>query len=302
MSTFDVTTSSVSKSNVSTSELTTSGPIGDVSALLAIMQRLRDPETGCPWDVAQNFASVAPYTIEEAYEVADAIDRDDMQALRDELGDLLLQVVFHARMAEEAGSFNFADVVMAIFDKMTRRHPHVFAGASVADAEAQSRAWELQKKQERRATDPDGSTLAGIARGVPEWQRAIKLQKRAALVGFDWPDPAPVIDKLHEEIEEVRVELAAVANAPAEAAAQARLQDEIGDLLFVAANLARHAKVDPGSALRHANAKFERRFRAMEALAIADGVSLDGLDLAAQDGYWNRVKAEERKAVSNTDM
>jgi nucleoside triphosphate diphosphatase len=268
----------------------------DIGQLLDIMRRLRDPEGGCPWDVRQDFASIAPYTIEEAYEVADAIGRGDMADLRDELGDLLLQVVFHARMAEEAGHFDFGDVVAAISDKMLRRHPHVFGHATVGDAEAQSRAWEEHKRAERAARGDDDSALAGIPRGLPEWQRALKLQKRAATVGFDWPSIAPVIDKLHEEIEEVRAELAALDGDEDESTVRQRLQDEIGDLLFVVANVARHAKVDPGSALRVANAKFERRFRRMEALAVADGGALAGLDLEQQDAYWNRAKAEERGA------
>jgi ATP diphosphatase len=245
--------------------------------------------------VQQTFATIAPYTIEEAYEVADAIDRNDMGDLRDELGDLLLQVVFHARMAQEQGAFDFAGVVAAINDKMLRRHPHVFAGTTVAGVEAQTAEWEAHKRRERDAAgDADGSALAGIARGLPEWQRATKLQKRAARVGFDWPGPAPVIAKLHEEIEEVRVEFDAVAADPADAAAQARLEDEIGDLLFVCANLARHARVDTGTALRRANAKFERRFRLMETLAAEDGVELSALPLEAQDGYWDRAKQQER--------
>jgi ATP diphosphatase len=268
----------------------------DINDLLAIMARLRDPERGCPWDVAQTFATIAPYTIEEAYEVADAIDRNDLEDLRDELGDLLLQVVFHARMAQEAGAFEFSDVVAAISDKMTRRHPHVFADAVVADAAAQSRAWDTHKRAERSAAgDGDASVLAGIARGLPEWQRALKLQQRAARVGLDWPGPAPVIAKLQEEIEEVRIEFAAVATTPDDLDAHTRLEDEIGDLLFVCANLARHAKVDPGNALRRANRKFERRFRAMEALATSDGVALDALPLDEQDCYWNRVKEEEKQ-------
>ncbi len=270
-----------------------------IDALLAVMARLRDPQTGCPWDVAQDFATIAPYTIEEAYEVADAIDRGDLAALRDELGDLLLQVVFHARMAEEAGHFDFAAVVAAICDKMIRRHPHVFAGASVADAEAQTREWEAHKRAEREAAGGDRSALAGIARGLPEWQRAIKLQKRAATLGFDWPGPAPVIDKLHEEIEEVRAEFAALAEHPEDPAVRDRLEDEIGDLLFVAANLARHGRVDPGTAMRRANAKFERRFRRMEQLAAADGIDLSTLPLDAQDRYWDRAKAEERDPAAS---
>jgi ATP diphosphatase len=273
-----------------------SGATGDVARLLEIMARLRDPHGGCPWDVEQTFATIAPYTIEEAYEVADAIDRGDMHDLRDELGDLLLQVVFHARMAEEQGAFDFAGVVAAIVDKMVRRHPHVFAGADrEADGEAQLREWEALKRGEREAAGKgDASALAGIARGLPEWQRAIKLQKRAATVGFDWPGPGPVIAKLHEEIEEARAEFAAVAAAPGDAAARDRLEDEIGDLLFVCANLARHARVEPGTALRRANAKFERRFRAMEALAAADGVQLKDLPLDAQEAYWVRAKIAER--------
>ena len=268
--------------------------VGDVRRLLEIMARLRTPVTGCPWDLEQDFSTIAPYTIEEAYEVADAIDRGDLPALKDELGDLLLQVVFHARMAEEQGAFAFAEVVEAICDKMVRRHPHVFGDASFADAEAQTANWEQIKRAERAdAGDADASALAGIARGMPEWQRAVKLQSRAAKVGFDWPGPQPVIDKLHEEIDEVRVEFAAVAADPADVEAQARLQEEIGDLLFVAANLARHAKVDVGSALRGANHKFERRFRRMEALAEADGVRLHDLPLDAQDGYWERAKRGE---------
>ncbi len=271
--------------------------MAEISELLAIMARLRDPERGCPWDVKQDFASVAPYTVEEAYEVADAIQRGDMADLRDELGDLLLQVVFHARMAQEAGHFEFADVVAAINDKMVRRHPHVFGDvAAQADAEAQLANWEDLKRQERLARgEADTSALAGIARGLPEWQRAVKLQKRGATVGFDWPGPTPVIAKLHEEIEEVRVEFDAV--AAGDPAARDRLEDELGDVLFVVANLTRHAKVDFGAALRRANHKFERRFRRMEQLAQAEGLTLESLDLAAQDAYWNRAKAEEKAGL-----
>jgi ATP diphosphatase len=268
----------------------------DITRLLDIMARLRDPRNGCPWDLAQDFSTIAPYTIEEAYEVADAIDRGDLDDLKDELGDLLLQVVFHARMAQELGAFGFGDVVEAISDKMTRRHPHVFAGMSIADSDALNAMWDAEKKKERLAKQgvhADLSALAGIARGLPEWQRALKLQKKAANVGFDWPSHAPVIDKLHEEIEEVRVEFAARDAAPDDAAVQERLEEEIGDLLFVAANLARHAKVDPGSALRRANLKFERRFRTMEALSQADGTALAGLSLEAQDAYWERAKRGE---------
>jgi ATP diphosphatase len=263
----------------------------DIARLLGIMARLRDPDGGCPWDLEQDFSSIAPYTIEEAYEVADAIDRGDLAALKDELGDLLLQVVFHARMAEEQGAFAFGDVVAAICDKMVRRHPHVFGDAEVADAQAQTASWEAIKRAEREAAGgTDTSALAGISRGLPEWQRAVKLQDRAARVGFDWPGPAPVLAKLAEELEEVRAEFEAAAATPGDPAVGARLQEELGDLLFVAANLARHAKVDVGAALRGANLKFERRFRAMEAMAKAGGVRLEDLPLEAQDRYWERAK------------
>ena len=267
-----------------------------IQRLLAIMARLRDPQGGCPWDLKQNFATIAPYTIEEAYEVADAIDRGDLDDLKDELGDLLLQVVFHARMAEEQGAFAFPDVVDAISDKMERRHPHVFAGMSIADSDALNAMWDAEKKRERLAKQGDAadtSALAGIARGLPEWQRAVKLQKKAATVGFDWPGPAPVIEKLKEELDEVQAEFVALAAAPQDPAVRERLEEELGDLLFVAANLARHAKVDPGAALRRANHKFERRFRMMETMAAADGVRLADLPLDAQDAYWNRAKATE---------
>jgi nucleoside triphosphate diphosphatase len=264
----------------------------DIKTLIDIMAKLRDPNGGCPWDVKQNFSSVAPYTIEEAYEVADAIDRNDMADLKDELGDLLLQVVFHARMAEEAGHFTFSDVVESICDKMVRRHPHVFGSATVEDADEQTRLWEAQKKREREAKlgVNDDSVLSGVSRGMPEWQRAVKLQKRAATVGFDWPDPNPVFDKLHEEIEEVREEFA-------KGIGHTALEDEIGDVLFVCANLTRHAKVDFGNAMRRANQKFERRFRRMEVLVQAQGGQLANLDLSQQDALWNHAKREEKAGV-----
>jgi ATP diphosphatase len=256
--------------------------------LLAIMARLRDPQGGCPWDLQQDFSTIAPYTIEEAYEVADAIDRQDWHDLRDELGDLLLQVVFHAQMAKEAGLFDFADVAHAISDKMIRRHPHVFGDVSYDDVEAQKEAWEAIKAEERAAKGErhDDSALAGVSRGLPEWKRALKLQQRAAKVGFDWPNAQPVLDKLAEEIEEVREEFAAGAD-------KARLQDEIGDALFVLVNLARHADVDFSQALRHANAKFERRFRAMEKIALEEGKPLAERELEAQEALWQRVKGDE---------
>ncbi|HUA78836.1 MAG TPA: nucleoside triphosphate pyrophosphohydrolase [Dyella sp.] len=256
--------------------------------LLAIMARLRDPERGCPWDIKQDFSTIAPYTVEEAYEVADAIDRQDWHDLRDELGDLLLQVVFHAQMAQEQGLFDFDDVAHAISEKMVRRHPHVFGDATYADLDEQKRAWDEIKASERaqKGAAHDGSVLAGVSRGQPEWQRALKLQQRAATVGFDWPDHRPVIGKLHEELAEVDAEFEAGADA-------SRLEDEIGDVLFVAVNLARHAKVDFVRALKHANAKFERRFRRMEQLTAQDGKPLSALNLTEQEALWQRAKAEE---------
>ncbi|MCZ8166791.1 nucleoside triphosphate pyrophosphohydrolase [Silanimonas sp.] len=265
-----------------------------IETLLAVMARLRDPERGCPWDVKQDFASIATYTIEEAYEVAEAIDRGDLGDLKDELGDLLLQVVFHAQMANEHGAFGFADVVAAINDKMIRRHPHVFGDASVEDADAQTAAWEKMKAAERAAKRRDmhapPSALDDVPKALPEWQRALKLQKRGANVGYDWPDATPVIAKLEEELEEVREALA----MPPSPERQDAVEDEIGDLLFVAMNLARKAKVDPGTALRRANAKYERRFRQMEALARAQGREFSALSLEEQSALWNEAKRIER--------
>lgn len=261
-----------------------------IDRLLALMADLRDPDGGCPWDLQQDFSSIAPYTIEEAYEVAEAIDRGDLHDLRDELGDLLLQVAFHAQMASEQGLFGFEDVAQAITEKMVRRHPHVYAQARADDAGQVLGNWEAIKRAERQARgEHDTSALAGISAGLPEWLKATKLQARAARTGFDWPGPAPVLDKLAEEMDEVRAEFERGPVADNHAA----LEEEIGDLLFVAANLARHAKVDPGAALRRANLKFERRFRAMEALAAAQGQDFAGLDLVAQEALWQQVKATE---------
>lgn len=257
--------------------------------LARIMARLRDPDGGCPWDLEQDFSTIAPYTIEEAYEVADAIERGDMGELRDELGDLLFQVMFHSRMAEEAGAFALADVVAAINDKMIRRHPHVFGEKDVRSAHEQTVAWEVMKAAERaRKAAPEGpaSALDGVARALPALLRAEKLQKRAARTGFDWTETPPIFDKLEEEVAEVK---AAIAGGGAD-----EIEDEVGDLLFVAANLARRLNVDPEQALRKANAKFERRFRAMEAAAAAEGVDFASLSLDAQEAYWQRVKAAER--------
>jgi MazG family protein len=265
----------------------------NIARLLRIMAKLRSPEGGCPWDVEQTFETIAPHTIEEAYEVADAIQRGDMADLKDELGDLLFQVVFHARMAEEAGQFDFPDVAKAISNKMVERHPNVFGEASVATAAAQTEAWEVRKAQERsRKAVSEGrnapSALDGVIAGLPALVRALKLQKRAARVGFDWPDPAPVRAKIDEELAEIDRELAS-GHAPD------RLEDEIGDLLFVCVNLARHLSVDPESALRRSNLKFETRFRRIEALAAAQGRTLDALTLAEMDALWDRAKADEAK-------
>lgn len=267
----------------------------DIQTLLQIMARLRDPQGGCPWDLEQDFASIAPYTVEEAYEVADAIDRNDLPDLKDELGDLLLQVVFHAQMASEQGAFNFGDVVASISNKMIRRHPHIFADTEVSDSDEVLANWDEIKRSERAAKgEQDASALAGISRGLPEWLRATKLQSRAARTGFDWPDAVPVLDKLREEIDEVQAEFELAATGVDN---QVRLQEELGDVLFVCANLARHAKVDSGTALRHANHKFERRFRAMEALAAEQGKAMSQLDLQQQEALWLQVKQHEKDAA-----
>jgi ATP diphosphatase len=256
--------------------------------LLAIMARLRSPD-GCPWDRQQTFATIAPYTIEEAYEVADAIERGDLDDLKGELGDLLFQVVFHAQMASEAGSFDFEAVAGAICDKLTRRHPHVFGHAEPLSVAEQSAAWEEIKAAERATAD--ASALHGVPNGFPALLRAHKLSKRAARVGFDFEHPGQCADKVDEELAEVR---AAASNGARDVkGAAAEIFEEIGDLLFAAANLARKLDVDAEAALRAANAKFERRFRAMEALAVQRGHVFAELDLAAQEGLWQAVKRGE---------
>jgi nucleoside triphosphate diphosphatase len=262
----------------------------DLPRLLEIMARLRDPEHGCPWDLEQSFASIAPYTIEEAYEVAEAAERGEPEALKDELGDLLLQVVFHARMAEEARQFAFNDVARGIADKMIRRHPHVFADVEVDGAAAQTVAWEAQKAEERRAKaaaagHPE-SALDGVGLGLPALTRAEKLQKRAARVGFDWPSTPPVFDKIEEEIAELRAEIDG-------GGMPERIADELGDLLFAVVNLARRLSVDPEQALRHANRKFERRFRAIEERLAVAGKPITDATLDEMEAEWERVKAEE---------
>ena len=262
-----------------------SSPAQALLRLLATMARLRDPVGGCPWDQVQSFETIAPYTIEEAYEVADAIRRGDRAALLDELGDLLFQVVYHARIAEEEGSFSFVDVAESIHRKMVSRHPHVFGDATARDAAAQTAAWEVQKAAERAARAETG-TLAGIPAGLPALMRANKLTRRAARVGFDWPDAAGVLDKLEEEAADLRAELPA--------ADPARLADEVGDLLFVLANLARKLDLDPEECLRGANAKFERRFSGVEQRLAAKGMAPGDVGLEAMEVEWQAVKVAEK--------
>jgi MazG family protein len=256
-----------------------------IDGLLDIMATLRDPERGCPWDIEQNFASIAPYTIEEAYEVADAIDRNDLPDLRDELGDLLLQVVFHAQMAGEIGAFDFHDVVSAISDKMIRRHPHVFGPERGAAAELQGNAWEVHKAAERAARGGDTSAVAGIGQALPALIRAEKLGKRAALAGLDWQDAEGVINKVREELDELSAALARRKHAAVE--------EELGDLLLACASLARHCEVDPEQALRQACRKFETRFRRVEAAVRQAGLEWGDLSPKQLDARWESVKATE---------
>jgi nucleoside triphosphate diphosphatase len=261
----------------------------DLPRLLEVMARLRDPARGCPWDREQSFRTIAPYTIEEAYEVAEACERGDAAALKDELGDLLFQVVFHARMAEEDDLFAFNDVALAITEKMLRRHPHVFGDAVIADAAAQTTAWEEHKAAERAASaNITVSALDGVGTGFPALTRALKLQRRAARVGFDWPDVPPIFDKIDEEMGELRREIATNA-------APARLEDEIGDLLFAVVNLARRLAVDPEQALRGTCRKFGRRFRHLEAVLAGEGSSPMERSLAELEALWQQAKTEERQ-------
>jgi ATP diphosphatase len=270
-------------------------PSRDISRLIEIMARLRTPVTGCPWDLEQNFVTVAPYTIEEAFEVADAIARNDLTDLRDELGDLLLQVVYHARMGEEQKAFDFGDVVEAITKKMIRRHPHVFGDkdGKVSSADVKG-AWDRIKAEERaeRATqkaDADGepsSLLAGVKTGQPALARAVALQRKASTVGFDWNDPRAVLQKIREEADEI--ETALYRGNPDE------LAEETGDILFAVVNLARHLDVDPGTALRITNAKFERRFAFIERTLAAQGRSLQEASLDEMDELWTQAKREEK--------
>ena len=259
--------------------------------LLEIMARLRDPDGGCPWDIEQTFATIAPYTVEEAYEVADAIERGDLADLKEELGDLLLQVVYHARMAEEAGAFDFAQVAAAIADKMVRRHPHVFGADEVKDAAVQTQRWEAIKAGERAAKGARSgqapSALDGVPMALPALTRATKLTRRAARVGFDWPTTGEVIAKIREELAELEVEIAADDLAKA--------REEMGDLLFACANLARKLDVEPEDALRATNAKFFRRFAHIEDRLGKQGLTPDQSNLEQMDGLWNEAKRLERK-------
>jgi MazG family protein len=263
----------------------------EISRLIKVMARLRDPESGCPWDIEQTFETIAPYTIEEAYEVAEAIAQQDMPALKEELGDLLLQVVYHSRMAEEEGNFDFDSVAKTITDKMIRRHPHVFGDDSVATADAQTANWETQKAAERaKKAEADGlrpSAIDGVPLPLPALTRAEKLTKRAARVGFDWPNVSQVFDKLTEEIGELRAEIDR--GAPAD-----RLEDELGDMLFCVANLARHLKVDPEEALRSTNRKFERRFRAVEDSFAAEDRDIAEVSLDEMEERWQSAKTTVR--------
>jgi nucleoside triphosphate diphosphatase len=262
-----------------------------LTSLLELMARLRDPQRGCPWDREQTFASIAPYTIEEAYEVADAIEREHREQLRDELGDLLFQVVFHARMAQERGWFDFAQVARAIEEKLVRRHPHLFAGAVIAPEEL-VRVWERQKAEERAAAAAGGggsAVLAAIPRAFPALTRAEKLSRRAARVGFDWPDAQAVRAKVLEEVAEIDAAVAAAPSAPLPHRGAA-IAEELGDLLFAIVNWSRHLQVDAEAALRAANGKFERRFEAMEALAAERGRPLEELSAAEWDELWRASK------------
>ncbi len=272
-------------------------PSRDISGLIEIMQALRTPQTGCPWDLEQNFATIAPYTIEEAYEVADAIARGDLEDLRDELGDLLLQVVFHARMAQEQGAFEFADVVQSITEKMLRRHPHVFGDEEADRPDAVRGLWEdikakekadKAKRQAERGTTKPESALAGVPAALPALMRAQKLQSKAGRVGFDWNDPQAVLAKIREETDEIAVALARGDRAAA--------GEEVGDLIFAAVNLARHLDCDAESAVRTTNQKFERRFGSIEAALARQGRGPTDATLQEMDDLWNAAKRDERSA------
>jgi ATP diphosphatase len=256
-----------------------------INQLIEIMQALRDKQTGCPWDIEQDFRSISPYTVEEAYEVADAIERNNMADLKDELGDLLFQVVFHAQMAREIGAFDFADVVAAINDKLVRRHPHVFADEKVESIEHQTERWEQHKQNERdNKSDKESiSVLDGIASSLPALRWSQKIQKRAARTGFDWPSISPVFDKLEEEVAELKEEIGRADN-------QERIIDEYGDVLFVCVNLAMHLDINAEESMRYANRKFIGRFQTMERLISQDNKSFDDLSLEQMEAYWQKSK------------
>ncbi|MBS0333142.1 MAG: nucleoside triphosphate pyrophosphohydrolase [Proteobacteria bacterium] len=260
--------------------------------LLAIMARLRDPSDGCPWDLEQTFETIAPYTVEEAYEVADAIERNDLAELKDELGDLLLQVVFHSRMAEEQGAFGFDDVARAINDKMIRRHPHVFADETYGSLAEQKAGWEQLKAAERATKGKTASLMDEVPAGLPGLTRAVKLSKRAAQVGFVWPTVEDVTAKLHEEVAELEAEIAA--------GDLDKARQELGDVLFVVANIARALDIDPEDAIRYTNSKFVRRFKYVEAKLAESGRTPAQSDLAEMDGLWEEVKRAERAAASGS--
>ena len=262
----------------------------EMTELLELMARLRDPDNGCPWDREQTYATIVPHTIEEAYEVADAIARADWTEFQSELGDLLFQVVFYAQIAREEGRFDFADVARGIVEKMTRRHPHVFGDARYADAAEQTAAWEQLKAAEK--PEQPASVLAGVPLALPALTRAVKLQRKASKVGFDWGAVEPILAKIQEEIAEIRHEIAS--DAPPE-----RLADELGDVLFAVANLARHLQLDPEAALRGTNAKFERRFQRIEAWLAESGRVPAQSTLAEMDALWDRAKAQEKVAADN---
>jgi nucleoside triphosphate diphosphatase len=279
-------------------------PSKDISRLIEIMAALRNPQTGCPWDIEQDFESIKPYTIEEAYEVADAIERRDMDDLCDELGDLLLQVVFHARMAEEAGEFSFGDVVEAITRKMIRRHPHVFARSDADTPDAVKKQWDEIKQAEKReraerrvqrgiSEDFKAGFLGSVQRSFPALTEALKLQERAAKVGFDWSAPEPILDKIAEEVEELRVAL--------REGDKSKVSDELGDLIFAVVNIGRHVKADPEQALRGTNTKFRRRFGHIEQVLEKEGETLEAASLERMEEIWQAAKAIERAVVAGAE-
>jgi nucleoside triphosphate diphosphatase len=264
-------------------------PSSDIAMLIGIMRALRDPVDGCPWDIEQSFATIAPYTIEEAYEVADAIDRGDMDDLCDELGDLLLQVVYHSQLASESGRFAFGDVVMAITRKMIRRHPHVFGEERAQSAKAAKLSWEASKQAERAGRpNKTAGFLGDIPNALPATMAALKLQRKAATVGFDWPEASQVLGKIDEELEEIRSAIAQKEDA-------SRIQDEVGDLLFAVVNLARHFDVDPDTALRGTNAKFKRRFTSVEDALLGQGRDLASASLDEMEALWVDAKRSEQE-------